>query len=312
LVIADTATPLVNYFFPKTIISDRRFVLLAIAFFIVFPLICLKNVSMLTYTSSLGIFAIFYTCGFVIIRGIVLIDERGIGEKINFIVNPSFQLLAALPMISFAFQCHIMLPPIYAELKDRSIWKMDIIILISYFLCIMLEGSVAIFGYITFGVFTFGNILLSFGMTNLFAGFSRFGMAMTATFAYPICNVTARLTIQSLFFDRDKDLSEMEFYSVTTIWFIMTLGIAIFVPNIQVGFGFTGALGCVAVMFVFPALMLWVLSNDYSPMLKIISKIYAVFLIVIGMIILIGGCFTSFMNLFLGDSWYNVVDFWKK
>jgi hypothetical protein len=65
-------------------------------------------------------------------------------------------------------------------------------------------------------------------------------------------------------------------------------------------------------MFVFPALMLWVLSNEYSPMLKIISKIYAVFLIVIGMIILVGGCFTSFMNLFLGDSWYNIVDFWKK
>jgi solute carrier family 38 (sodium-coupled neutral amino acid transporter), member 11 len=312
LVIADSATPIVHYFLPKTVFDSRRVVLIIIAVCFVFPLICLKSVSMLSYTSGIGVFAVFYTCGFVIVRGIDLIVERGLGERINFVINPSSQFLAALPMISFAYQCHIMLPPIFAELKDRSIWKIDLVIIISLSLCVILEGSVAIIGYLTFGYFTLGNILLSFSVENTFAIFSRVGMAMTGTFAYPITNVTARLTTKSLFFSRDEELTDTQFYGITGVWFLMTLLIAIFVPNIQVGFGYTGSFGCVAVMFVFPSLILWVLSNDYHPIFKILCKCYSVLLFFFGMIILVGGCFSSTMNLILGDSWYNTIDFWRK
>lgn len=206
-----------------------------------------------------------------------------------------------------------MLIPIYAELENPTIWRMDIVIIAALFLCFLLEGTVAIFGYLTFGAATLGNILKNYNIRSLPAGIARFGMGFVAIFAYPMANFTARLTIKSLVFDRiNVEFTDIKFYITTILWFIMTLLIALFVPNISVVFGLTGSLGCTAVMFLFPGLILWVLANDYETKKKIFAKIYALFLLIFGAIVLLGGTFVSIMEIVFGDEWYKITDFWKK
>lgn len=88
--------------------------------------------------------------------------------------------------------------------------------------------------------------------------------------------------------------------------------LALFVPNISVVFGLTGSLGCTAVMFLFPGLILWVLGNDYTPTKKILARIYAVFLIAFGFVVLLGGTVVSILEIVLGAEWFKTTDFWKK
>jgi sodium-coupled neutral amino acid transporter 7/8 len=202
--------------------------------------------------------------------------------------------------------------PIYAELYNPTIGRMTIVIIAALGVCLSLEGTVAIFGYLSFGAATAGNILLNYPMKNIGAGVARVGMGFVAIFAYPMANFTARLTIRSLVFKRDPEFADWKFYTVTVLWFIMTLLIALFVPNISIVFGLTGSLGCTAVMFLFPGLILWVLARDYSGISKVSSRLYAVFLLIFGMIVLLGGTFVSIMEIIFGVKWADKLDWWRK
>jgi sodium-coupled neutral amino acid transporter 7/8 len=311
-VIADTAAPLFGHWFPGKWYADRRFVITLFSVLFVFPLICLKKVSLLSYTSGLAVLSSAYTCAFIVVQRIIILAKDGLPPSVNIAINPSFQILGAFPIITFAFQCHIMLIPIYAELYNPTIGRMTIVIIAALGVCLSLEGTVAIFGYLSFGAATAGNILLNYPMKNIGAGVARVGMGFVAIFAYPMANFTARLTIRSLVFKRDPEFADWKFYTVTVLWFIMTLLIALFVPNISIVFGLTGSLGCTAVMFLFPGLILWVLARDYSGISKVSSRLYAVFLLIFGMIVLLGGTFVSIMEIIFGVKWADKLDWWRK
>lgn len=98
-VIADTAAPLFSYWFPGKWYSDKKLIVTIFAVLIVFPLICLKRVSLLSYTSGLAVLSSFYTCAFIVIQGIYLIiQNKGVSPSATLIINPSFQLISAFPV----------------------------------------------------------------------------------------------------------------------------------------------------------------------------------------------------------------------
>lgn len=171
----------------------------------------------------MAVLSSFYTCAFIVVQGVYfIVQNNGPSSSATIFFNPSFQVISAFPIITFAFQCHIMLIPIYAELENPTIWRMDIVIVGALLLCFLLEGTVAIFGYLTFGAATLGNILKNYNIKSIPAGVARLGMGFVAVFAYPMANFTARLTVKSLVF-RNSEFTDLKFYITTVLWFIMTL-----------------------------------------------------------------------------------------
>jgi hypothetical protein len=72
--------------------------------------------------------------------------------------------------------------------------------------------------------------------------------AFVGTFSYPFAAFNQRLVVKSMIF-RNKNFTKLKFYITTVVWFLITLVIALFVPDISIVFGFTGSIGCTYFFF---------------------------------------------------------------
>merc|ERR1711871_1809577 len=126
------------------------------------PLCLLRRISALRFSSVFAVCAVTYMVLTVIVeyckvkgdstdaaQSKVPGAEPGQVEQ----VEANADMLAALPLIAFAFQCHIQAPLIYTELKSsvRTVSNMGRVCVGAYGLCLVLYLPAGIFGYLTFG-----------------------------------------------------------------------------------------------------------------------------------------------------------------
>merc|ERR1719461_101830 len=57
----------------------------------------------------------------------------------------------AFALYAFSFQCHLVFIPVYNSIAQRTVRKMDAVIVGGYVLCLVLYLSVGILGYLAFG-----------------------------------------------------------------------------------------------------------------------------------------------------------------
>lgn len=108
------------------------------------PLCMLKRVDILSYFSGFAIISCAYLTGFVTVDGIQSYKEHQFSLIETNVWTVEF--LSALPILCFAFQCHILVPPLYAELKNRSLLKMDFVFFCSLLICSILYIPVGFWG----------------------------------------------------------------------------------------------------------------------------------------------------------------------
>lgn len=233
------------------------------------------------FSSLISIFSVGYTVVFVVVKGIIQLSSSGVGKNVNFGVNLSTDLIVIVPLLCFAYQCHIHATPIYFELKDKSLPRMGLIISISMFICFLLYSLVGIFGYLTFGNLIQGNIMSYYNMQDIFVTIGLFCIGITVILSYPIHSFTARQTVQTLFFK--NEIEGIDYIFVTLLIVILSWVFALFVPGILEIFGLMGSIGSVSLMFVFPGLILFKLSQ------KLVMKVLAIVLILFGLLIGISG-----------------------
>lgn len=291
-----------DYFF-----TDRKFIISVLSIIFIFPLCLLKRISSLGFSSVLAFLAGIYLVGFAVITGIVKLATEGPAPNLNYAINLSLfadvfpQIFMAFPLIAFAFHCHVQLPPIYAELKNPSIVRGDIISVTTLIACNTLYMLVGIFGYLQHGQSTHDDFLLNYASSFLFANIGRLSIGINAIFSYPLNFFTVRLAIQTLFFG-GVPLSTFWYYAFTVIMFILTLIGALFIPGISTAFGICGALGACSLMFVFPGLILFVDSkNNYkgSKFGKIFNMVLAIFFILFGVILALCGVTVTIVQIIL-------------
>jgi sodium-coupled neutral amino acid transporter 7/8 len=188
-------------------------------------------------------------------------------------------IFTVLPVICFGYQCHVNAVPIYACLKKKNLGEFTKSIIVSIIIVFAAYSISATFGYLTFGDKINDNLLRSYD--------SKDGAVLVAVImyliktytSYPLNLFCARTAIEGLWieiFHLDSQTiisnEKKRRVFIVTVWFLLSLLIALFIPNITVVIHYLGALAA-TFMFIFPGLCLvLMILNDTENLIESINS----------------------------------------
>ncbi|KAG9440659.1 hypothetical protein H6P81_020824 [Aristolochia fimbriata] len=243
--------------------TTRSFVLLSTTLLVFAPLISLKRLDSLSYTSALSV---ALAVVFVVITAAVAVIKLMNGSvgmprllpEIND--QASFwKLFSTVPVIVTAYICHYSIHPIENELKDPT--KMKSIVRTSLVLCCTVYITTSFFGFLLFGDDTLDDVLANFDTdlelphSALINDVVRVSYAVHLMLVFPIVFFSLRLNLDGLLFPHAGPISfdGRRFFSLTVALMGMTFLGANYIPSIWDAFQFTGATATVSIGFIFPA-----------------------------------------------------------
>jgi amino acid permease len=276
VIIGDVTLPLVQHL-PLPAHSfwvQRPFVVSALVVLVVLPLSLLRRISFLEYSSFLavGIIALF-SC-LITYLGI----QAAVEHKIQWHTLKLFDarpemLFSALPIISLAYTCQLTVFPIWKELYNPSLPRMNIVVVLMTLIAFTLYSVVGFFGYCLYPQVD-GNVILLLPDT-IFYDIIRavFGVAILCH--YPVVHFAFRNSIEVTFF------SNYQFnwirHLVTTVATVAASSVwAILVPKLDEVFDLTGSFAAFPICFILPSLvylkvMFWdvgIQNAELDPLLR--------------------------------------------
>jgi len=156
----------------------------------------------------------------------------------------------ALSILSLAYACQSVLYPTWKELKDPTLPRMSIIIKLAMFVCGLIYFLVSLFGYLTYDADTKGNIFQSLSQNTLDQTL-RILYSICILFHYPLIHYGIRTSLEERFF-KGRDFSLIRHVIETTVVVILSILVAIALPDLSDVFSLTGALTAFPISFIFP------------------------------------------------------------
>ncbi|XP_068655304.1 amino acid transporter AVT6A-like [Aristolochia californica] len=243
--------------------TRRSFVLLLTVLLVFSPLISLKRLDSLSYTSALSVaLAVVFVVITAAVAVVKLINGRvGMPRLLPEINDQAsfWKLFSTVPVLVTAYICHYSIFPIENELKDPT--KMKSIVRTSLVLCSIVYAATSFFGFILFGDDTLDDVLANFDTdlelphSALINDVVRVSYAVHLMLVFPIVFFSLRLNLDGLLFPHAGPISfdARRFFSLTVALMSLTFLGANYVPSIWDAFQFTGATATVSIGFIFPA-----------------------------------------------------------
>ncbi|KAL3697456.1 hypothetical protein R1sor_011532 [Riccia sorocarpa] len=283
-----------DFFGENSILANRRLVITLFAVLVILPLALQTTLKALKYTSLISIMMLTYLTIALIIIGANKLISSGIPSDI-LIWEAGKHVFILMDIVVFAFQCHIQVVPIFAELapnpkpffgggttrakdfqakaledplleaeplsrsqpgqKSERVKRMDAVILVSMTICFVGYCMVGEFGYLIFPEVE-SDVLKSFGNSNPFMVFARYGMAVVAMVCYPFQSHPARSILDDAWTAVGNSSSWTRHIVLTVFFFLSTLGVALAITDLGTIFSIVGATGGVMVVFIIPGVLL--------------------------------------------------------
>lgn len=196
------------------ILAKRSVLLTLISSFVLLPLCQLEDISALSFSSILGVFGIFYTFVFHILR---YLDKSYAPKGGEFYLKlatksrpewptPLFSIwkvnkgtLQLVNMLGVAFLAHYNAINYYKELDQSTIAKYSKAITIGFGIAMTCFIGMMIIGYLLFGTTVQPLILNNFHRTDdMLATLARLATGLAITFAYPLMFAGLKTSLQSL------------------------------------------------------------------------------------------------------------------
>lgn len=169
-------------------------------------------------------------------------------------------VFTVIPVICFGYQCHVNAVPIYACLKEKTLKEFCKSISVSLLIVFSAYTLTATFGYLTFGVAINDDLLKSYDSKDASVLVAVIMYLIKTYTSYPLNLFCARTAIEGVWIELFQLNSEMIMryekwrrFSIVTVWFILSLLVALFIPNITMVINYLGALAA-TFMFIFPGL----------------------------------------------------------
>lgn len=235
---------------------DRVTTICVSSVFLILPLCFPKRIDFLKYASFIGVFGILYVVALVTVKYFLPHPEPG-----AIAVRPLQweDVFLVVPTICFSYQCHVSIIPIYSCMENRCLKEFSKTVAVAMFLCVLNYTGTAAFGYLTFGNMITSDILLSYDPDG-WVIIAVLLIAIKTYTTYPILLFCGRAALDCLWTDIFKmspdRIEQTEFkrrVSVTIIWFVLTLALAVFIPNIGVVIQILGAFAAIFI-FIFPGM----------------------------------------------------------
>ncbi|XP_061196887.1 sodium-coupled neutral amino acid transporter 7-like [Saccostrea echinata] len=235
---------------------DRITTICVSSVLLILPLCFPKRIDFLKYASVIGVIGILYVVALVTIKYFLPHHEPG-----TIATRPLHweDVFLVVPTICFSYQCHVSIIPIYSCMENRSLREFSKTVAVAMFLCVLNYTGTAAFGYLTFGNKITTDILLSYE-PDVSVIIAVLLIAIKTYTTYPILLFCGRAAFDCLWRDFFKmspeRIEQTEFkhrITVTIIWFVLTLALAVFIPNIGVVIQILGAFAAIFI-FIFPGM----------------------------------------------------------
>ncbi|KAH9424502.1 hypothetical protein DERP_004687 [Dermatophagoides pteronyssinus] len=256
----------IGHDFCQTFWLSRTFTIIITAVVFIWPICYFKRLDFLRYLCMLGIFAMIYVV-FLNIYEYYALDV--VPGQIKTSPTSVIAAFASLPVICFAYQTHEIVLPVYSSLaKPRStnFIKSTIFSLVLLLVIYNLGGS---YGYITFGDKVKADIIQMYDARDpvVTTGIVALIIKMVSTYV-PIM-FCGRGALDGLYAEWFRLTTEqyikgerMRRITITTLWNLFVLILAVITPNITIAIETLGSLAACNV-FVFPGICMVSLASRH-------------------------------------------------
>jgi len=172
-----------------SILAERKFIIFIVSL-LIYPLTLLESLHQLRYTSIVGLLALLYVFLFMVVilckQGVMLAPNGGHGgDWVYFQGGLSFWLAIPLQATSFSAQFNVM--PLFEELRDPSLERMNTVIHVAMMAILgLFYTAFSVIGYLTFGSQTSDNILKNYDGSDTFCLLGQVCVAAVMALKFPL------------------------------------------------------------------------------------------------------------------------------
>ncbi|MEE6500191.1 hypothetical protein FKM82_003701 [Ascaphus truei] len=241
--------------------ADRKFTISVTGLLFILPLSLPREISVQKYASSLSVLGTCYVTTIVIVRCIWPDKEIPPNEIPS---SPSSWIAAfnAVPTICFGFQCHVSSVPVYGSMQQQDIKRWGWIVTAAMFIALCVYTGTGICGFLLFGSGVDQDVLLSFPSDDVPVAVARAFIIVCVLTSYPILHYCGRAVLEGFCLrvtaqepGEDPSRERRRRVVQTVAWFLLTLLLALFIPDIGRVISLIGGLAA-CFIFIFPGLCL--------------------------------------------------------
>ncbi|XP_075254693.1 sodium-coupled neutral amino acid transporter 7-like [Convolutriloba macropyga] len=234
---------------------DRQFVMTLLCTVVILPLCLAKNIDFLKWPSSLGVLSMVY------LMIVIVIDYFNSDAKDNATVDkyPAdfTDVFESFPTILLSYQCMSNAFPVFGALKQPSLRDYVVTIFGSIFICSLVYLPVGLFGYLRNGADVKSNVLLSYNSDDNKILVAQAAVLISVLMSYPIMFWVAKECLIKMWKSgkefylntisqrrteyEARTHTPLQRYTITIVFFVSTLGMALGLPDISVAVTFTGS-----------------------------------------------------------------------
>lgn len=251
------------------ITTTRSTALLSLTSVVLLPLCLVKNLSSLAPFSLLGIMGMAYTS---IAIGIRFFDGSYAEPAGKFLVDlaPNMQpfygsmgamgamnpkSLIFICMLSTAYIAHFNAPKFYNELKNNTMKRFNTVVTSSFGISVAVYAIVSAMGFLTFGGATAPLILNNYSTNDVLVSLSRFAVALSLVFSYPLLFVGTRDGLLDLIRVPESKRTNAFLNKLSVGLLAILTGLALNITDLTFVASMSGAVFGASLIFIFPTLM---------------------------------------------------------
>jgi len=252
-----------DFFHPPTgsILLNPTFWITIMVWVIAFPLVCLKSLNSLKFTSTLGFVGIAYIA---IVTVLFAFGNDIIGdpcEKKKQCPGKFYwgfpgdvpDLLRVMSVFCYAFVCTQNVPTLTFELKDRSVRRLDTAVFGAVFMAIVIYFMTALAGYKAFGDIVDSDLLLSFPI-NTYSSVARLGTGIVLCTTFPLQMYPTKNSVCNIIFGLEAhECSNLQYYGIIFLLLAVAWGVGVAINNLSIILAFIGATTSIFIGYSFPA-----------------------------------------------------------
>ncbi|XP_051919463.1 sodium-coupled neutral amino acid transporter 7 [Hippocampus zosterae] len=240
--------------------TDRKFTITLTAVLVILPLSIPKEIGFQKYASALSVMGTWYVTIVVIVKYIWPDAEVMPG------VVPSSStwtaVFNAMPTICFGFQCHVSCVPVFNSMSKKALKPWGLVVTLSMIICLFVYTGTGVCGFLTFGSNVSQDVLMSYPPNDIAVAIARAFIVICVVTSYPILHFCGRAVIEGLWLRWQGEHVEVcvrreqkRGIVQTLLWFLLTLVLALFTPDIGRVISLIGGLAA-CFIFIFPGVCL--------------------------------------------------------
>ncbi|KAF2690656.1 hypothetical protein K458DRAFT_473818 [Lentithecium fluviatile CBS 122367] len=268
VIVGDTIPRVMDALFPSLsdmsflwLLTNRRAIIIILILGISYPLSLYRDISKLAKASGLALVSMTIIIITVITQSFRVPAESRGQLRGSILIHSG--LFESIGVISFAFVCHHNSLLIYGSLRKPTIDRFSRVTHYSTGISLIACLIMALFGYLTFGDKTLGNVLNNFPNDNLMVNIARlcFGLNMLTTL--PLEAFVCREVMNNYWFP-DEPYHPNRHMIFTTSLVVSAMTLSLMTCDLGVVFELFGATSACALAYILPPLCYIKLSKKSS------------------------------------------------